>query len=106
MALLTWVDPLSPLLTDLPFYECVDWKKHYLPCKHMFAVMKKFEMSWESFPTKYRDSPFFKTDFDSFDTDNHNKQNNNSTQSAEAICNMEEENGRQNGINSELFQKQ
>ena len=52
MALLTWVDPLSPLLTDLPFYECVDWKKHYLPCKHMFAVMKKFEMSWESFPTK------------------------------------------------------
>ena len=32
----------SPLLTDLPFYESVDWKKHYLPCKHMFAVMKKF----------------------------------------------------------------
>ena len=31
----------SRLLTDLPFYESVDWKKHYLPCKHMFAVMKK-----------------------------------------------------------------
>ena len=31
----------SPLLTDLPFCECVDWKKHYLPCKHMLAVMKK-----------------------------------------------------------------
>ena len=56
--------PRSLLLTDLPFYECVDWKKHYLSCQHMFAVMKKFEMSWESFPTKYRDSPFFKTDFD------------------------------------------
>ena len=66
----------SPYLTDLPFCECVDWKKHYLPCKHMFAVMKKFEMSWESFPTRHRDFPFFKTDFDSFDTDDHNKQNN------------------------------
>ena len=32
----------SPLLTDSPFYECVDWKKHCLPCKHMFTVMKKF----------------------------------------------------------------
>ena len=33
----------SPLYTDLPFCECVDWKKHYLPCKHRFAVMKNFE---------------------------------------------------------------
>ena len=43
----------SPLLTDLPFCECVDSKKHYLLCKlckHMFAVKKKFEMTWESFP--------------------------------------------------------
>ena len=96
----------SLLLTDLPFYECVDWKKHDLTCHNMFAVMKKCEISWESFPARYRDSPFFKTDFDSFDTDDHNKQNNNSTQSAETICNMEEENGRQNVIYSELFQKQ
>ena len=66
----------SLYLTDLPFCECVDSKKHHLLCKHMFAVMKKFEMSWESFPTRYRDSLFFKTDFDSFDTDDHNKQNN------------------------------
>ena len=51
--------------------------------------MKKFEMSWESFPKRYRDSPFFKTDFDSFDRDDDNKQNNNSTQSTEAICDME-----------------
>ena len=73
----------------------------------MFSVMKKFEISWESFPPRYRDSPFFKTDFDSFDRDDDNKQNNNSTLSAEAIiCDMEEENGRQNVIYSELFQKQ
>ena len=73
----------------------------------MFSVMKKFEISWESFPTRYRDSPFFKTDFDSFDRDDDNKQNNNSTLSAEAIvCDMEEENGRQNVIYSELFEKQ
>ena len=63
-------------------------------------------MSWKSFPTSYRDSPFFKTDFDSFDRDDDNKQNNNSTQSSEAICYMEEENDRQNLIYSELFQKQ
>ena len=45
----------------------------------MFAVMKKFEMSWESFPERYRDSLFFKTDFDSFDRDDDSKQDNNST---------------------------
>ena len=63
-------------------------------------------MSWKSFPTSYRDSPFFKTDFDSFDRDDDNKQNNSSNQSAEAIGDMEEENGRQNVIYLELFQKQ
>ena len=96
----------SPLLTDLPFCECIDWKKHYLPCKHMLAVMKKFEMSWESFPKRYRDSPLFKTEFNSFDRDDDNKQNNNSTQSTETMCDMEEKTGRQNVIYSELFQKQ
>ena len=84
----------SSFLTDFPFHECVDWKKHYLPCKHMLAVIIKFEMSWESFPTRYKHSPFFKTDFDSFDRDDDDKQNNRSTQSTEAICDMEEENGR------------
>ena len=75
----------------------------------MLAVMKKFEMSWESFTKRYRDSSFFKTDFDSFGRDDDNKKNNNSTQnnnSTEAISNMEEENGRRNVIYSELFQKQ
>ena len=72
----------------------------------MFAVIKKFGMPWESFPTRCRDSSFFKTDFDSFDRNDNNKQNNNSNQSAEATCDMEEENGRQNVIYSELFQKQ
>ena len=95
-----------PLLTDLPFCECVHWKKLHLPYKHMLVVIKKFEMHRESFPKRYRDSPFFKTDFDSFDKDDDNKQNNNSTQSTEAMCDMEEENGRENVIYSELFQKQ
>ena len=71
----------------------------------MVVVMKKFEMSWESFPTKYGDSPFFKTDFDSFDRDDDNKQNNNSTLSADAICDMEKEYSRQNVFYSELFEK-
>ena len=72
----------------------------------MFAVIKKFEMSSKSFPTRYKDSPFFKTDLDSFDRGDDNKQNNNSAQSVEAMRDMEEENGHQNVIYSELFQKQ
>ena len=59
-------------------------------------------MSQDRFPTKYRDSPFFKTDFYLFDRDADNKQNN-STQGAEAICNTEKENGCQNVIYSELI---
>ena len=55
---------------------------------------------------RYRDSPFFKTDFDSFDRNDDNKQNNNSNQSADGTCDMEEENLRQNNIYPELFQKQ
>ena len=94
-----------PLLTDLPFCDALTGKSIIYHVS-MFAVMKKSGMSWESFPTRYRDSPFLKTDFDSFDRDDDNKQNNNSTQSSEAICYMEEENGRQNLIYSELFQKQ
>ena len=60
----------------------------------MLAVMKKFEMSWESFLKRCRDFPFSKTGFNSFDREDDNKQNNNSTQSTEAICDMEEETGR------------
>ena len=52
---------------------------------------------WNVFPTRYRDSLFFKTDFVLFDRDEDNKQNN-STQSAEAICDMGKENGSQNVI--------
>ena len=59
-------------------------------------------MSQDRFPTRYRDSLFFKTDFVLFDRDDDNKQNN-STQSAEAICDMEKENGCQNVIYSELI---
>ena len=101
MVLLTCVDPLFLLIFH--FMNALTGKKHYLPCKHMLAVIIKFEMSLESFPTRYKDSPFFKTDFDSSDRDDDDKQNNSSTQSIEAICDMEEENSRQNAIYSELF---
>ena len=40
----------SPLLTDLLFCECVDWKKHYLPCKHMLAVGKRLKYLGKVFP--------------------------------------------------------
>ena len=103
MLLLTCADPLFLLIYH--FVNALTGKSTIYHVS-LFAVMKKIEMSWESFPTRYRDSPFFQTDFESFDTDDHSKQNNNSSQRAEAICNMEEENDCQNVIYSELFQKQ
>ena len=36
-----------------------------MPCKHIFAVMEHIhETSWESFCPKYKDSAFFKIDFE------------------------------------------
>ena len=36
-----------------------------MPCKHIFAVMEHIhETSWESFCPKYKDSTFFKIDFE------------------------------------------
>ena len=56
----------------------------------MFDVMKNIEMFLENFSTRYRNSPFFRTDVASFDRDDEKKQNNNSNESAEAMCDIEE----------------
>ena len=51
--------------TSYPSCECFEWKKKQMPCKHMFAVMEHIhETSWESFSPKYKDSAFFKIDFE------------------------------------------
>ena len=103
IVLLTCVDPLF-----LQIYHFVN----ALTGKSIIYHVSIFWLSWKSlkclgkvFPKVTEILHFFKTDFDSFDIDGDNKQNNNSTQRTEAICDMEEENGCQNVIYSELFQK-
>ena len=51
--------------TLYPSCECFEWKKKLMPCKHMFAVMEHIhETNWEFFCPKYKDSAFFKIDFE------------------------------------------
>ena len=51
--------------TSYPSCKFFKWKKKLMPCKHMFAVMEHIhETSWEFFCRKYKDSAFFKIDFE------------------------------------------
>lgn len=46
-----------------PKCECRDYEKHYLPCKHFFAVFLFVPgYSWDSLPQYFRDSPFISID--------------------------------------------
>ena len=50
-----------------PDCECVEWKKKLMSCKHMFAVMENINaISWDSFCPQYKNSVFFKIDFEAF----------------------------------------
>eukprot|EP00794_Sanderia_malayensis_P019327 gene19327-21251_t len=47
----------------MPSCDCFDWKQHFLPCKHMFAVMLHMpNHSWEDMPVAYRDTSYFTLD--------------------------------------------
>lgn len=47
----------------MPSCNCHDWKEHFLPCKHIFAIiLQSKEYSWESLPEAYRNSPYFTLD--------------------------------------------
>ena len=49
----------------LPSCQCLDWKKHLMPCKHMMAIFEHHsEVTWDSFCTSFKDSPFFKVDME------------------------------------------
>ena len=46
-----------------PMCECMDFKYHYLPCKHFFAIFLLIPgYSWYSLPSYFRDSPFISID--------------------------------------------
>ena len=48
------------MTVPVPSCECVDWDRHYLPCKHMLAIARHH--SWEELPLEYRQFPFFVID--------------------------------------------
>lgn len=57
----------APHDNEIPSCECLDWQKHYLPCKHMLAIIqnRKYDTwGWEKLPAEYRESPFLTLDFD------------------------------------------
>ena len=48
-----------------PKCECADFKRHYLPCKHFFAVFQFEASSWKLLPDYFINSPFITIDHDS-----------------------------------------
>ena len=51
-------------LDNMPYCSCLDWRSTLFPCKHIFAIIQKYprDLSWESLPGIYRDSPFLTLD--------------------------------------------
>lgn len=46
-----------------PSCQCLDWKRHHYPCKHLLPVIAGNNgITWESLPPAYRDSPFLTLD--------------------------------------------
>jgi len=46
----------------MPSCECMAWQRSHLPCKHMCAAMLHSNLSWEVFPTTYREHPILQVD--------------------------------------------
>ena len=45
-----------------PTCECLSFKTKRLPCKHIFAVFKHTEKSWDDLNERYRNSPYLTLD--------------------------------------------
>lgn len=54
----------NPADVNVPFCDCMDWKRHCLPCKHILAVIMLAEgcSGWDSLPEYYRCIPQFNLD--------------------------------------------
>ena len=68
-----WYDVQLGNDSVFPNCECADFQRHYLPCKHFFAIFHLMpEYSWESLPQYFRESTFITID-NSFISHNINK---------------------------------
>ena len=55
---------------QFPSCECVDFKQHCLPCKHIFAIFKVIPgYSWNSLPAYFTNSPLFSLDVSVYSED-------------------------------------
>ena len=55
---------------QFPSCECVDFKQHCLPCKHIFAIFKVIPgYSWNSLPACFINSPLFSLDVSVYSED-------------------------------------
>ena len=67
-----WYDVQLGSDSVFPNCECVDFQRHYLPCKHFFAIFHLIKgYSWESLPQYFRENTFITIDnsFISHNTD-------------------------------------
>ena len=73
---------------NMPNCSCPDWKSSAYPCKHFFAIFKKFPCwNWNSLSSLYRNSPYLNLDLDFLNDKEHTKQtkskgNNSSSESS------------------------
>ena len=75
---------------NLPSCTCIDWKKTLLPCKHMLAVITKWDgMSWLSISSKYRQSPFLILDNEAIYSNNNQEEEEEEEEEEEATPPMD-----------------
>eukprot|EP00111_Clytia_hemisphaerica_P000501 TCONS_00001499-protein len=48
---------------EFPSCTCAVWKTYSIPCKHIFRVLKKYSLDYDSLSPIYRASPYFDIDF-------------------------------------------
>lgn len=71
----------------MPNCSCMDWKSSCYPCKHFFAIFKKYPCwGWESMSALYRNSPFLNLDSD-FQTDQEHLKATTETPTIDESCN-------------------
>ena len=62
--------------TSIPTCDCLSFRMHYRPCKHLFILLELDHIKWEDFPESYRNMPIAQIDQDA--VENYLKSSNNS----------------------------
>lgn len=52
--------------TEYPYCTCEDFKQHFRPCKHLFAVFLNTDHNWNNLSALYTGNPYLNVDFEAF----------------------------------------